>query len=103
EVSILLTGDIGKDVEQRLAATIPPAPLRVGKVPHHGSLTSSSVECVKALQPRVAVASAGRNNHFGHPVPEVLRRYEREGAEVFRTDRDGAVFVETDGASVNVR
>ena len=102
DVSIVLTGDIGKEVEQHLQAEIPPAPLRVVKVPHHGSLTSSSEAFVKALQPTVAVVSAGRNNHFGHPAPEVLRRYEAEGAKVFRTDRDGAVFVESDGSSMNV-
>jgi competence protein ComEC len=49
------------------------------------------------------VVSAGRANHFGHPVPEVLDRYRSIGAEVFRTDQDGAVMVETDGMSINVR
>jgi competence protein ComEC len=98
----VLTGDIGTEVEHRLQAEIPPAPLRVVKVPHHGSLTSSSEAFVKALQPTVAVVSAGRNNHFGHPAPEVLRRYEAEGATVFRTDRDGAVFLESDGSSLSV-
>src|SRR5438270_13593367 len=44
------------------------------KVPHHGSLTSSTVPFVEALHPAVAVVSAGRANHFGHPVPEVLER-----------------------------
>jgi beta-lactamase superfamily II metal-dependent hydrolase len=72
------------------------------KVPHHGSLTSSSEAFVKALQPTVAVVSAGRTNHFGHPAPEVLQRYEAVGAKVFRTDRDGAVFVESDGSSMSV-
>jgi competence protein ComEC len=47
--------------------------------------------------------SAGRGNHFGHPVPEVLQRYEEVGAEIFRTDRDGAVTVDTDGKSVHVQ
>jgi competence protein ComEC len=46
--------------------------------------------------------SAGRGNHFGHPVPDVLRRYEEVGAEIFRTDRDGAVMVDTDGKSIQV-
>jgi competence protein ComEC len=102
DVSIVLTGDIGREVEQHLQAEIPPAPLRVVKVPHHGSLTSSSEAFVKALQPTVAVVSAGRTNHFGHPAPEVLQRYEAVGAKVFRTDRDGAVFVESDGSSMSV-
>ena len=102
DVSILMTGDIGKQVEHTLIATIPPARVRVMKVPHHGSLTSSTTEFVTAMHPTVAVVSAGRGNHFGHPVPEVLDRYRRVGAEIFRTDQDGAVTVHTDGTFIDV-
>ena len=50
DVSVLLTGDIGKSVERGVASTIPPAPLRIVKVAHHGSLTSSSPEFVQATR-----------------------------------------------------
>ena len=103
DVSVLLTGDIGKDVERGLERSIPPARLRVMKVPHHGSATSSTEAFVKAMQPTVAVVSAGRANHFGHPVAEVMQRYGAVGAEIFRTDRDGAVTVDTDGRTLSVR
>ena len=102
DVSVLLTGDIGRAVEQVLPA-LAPARLRVIKVPHHGSLTSSTEAFVRRFQPRVAVASAGRSNHFGHPARAVLERYEAVGAEVFRTDRDGAVTIDTDGYSLSVQ
>jgi competence protein ComEC len=46
--------------------------------------------------------SAGRSNHFGHPVPEVLERYRSAGATVFRTDQDGAVALDTDGRALHV-
>jgi len=82
DVSVLLTGDIGRNVERGLASAIPRAPIRIIKVPHHGSLTSSTPELIRALAPQVAVVSAGRANHFGHPVPEVLERYRQAGAEV---------------------
>ncbi len=102
DVSVLLAGDIGKDVERTLAAAIPPAPLRVVKVPHHGSLTSSTPAFVRAIAARAAVVSAGRGNHFGHPAPEVLDRYRAAGAEIFRTDRDGAVMLDTDGRKLEI-
>ena len=102
DVSVLLTGDIGRAVEQTLAAAIPPSPLRVVKVPHHGSLTSSTPDFVRAIAPRVAVVSAGRGNHYGHPAPEVLERYRQAGVEMFRTDRDGAVTVDTNGYAIDV-
>jgi beta-lactamase superfamily II metal-dependent hydrolase len=58
---------------------------------------------VRALAPRIAIVSAGRANHFGHPVPEVLDRYRQVGTEIFRTDQDGAVTIDTDGNAVEVR
>ena len=102
EVSILLTGDIGKAVERTIASAIPSSPLRVLKVPHHGSLTSSSPEFLRAIRPEIAVFSAGRANHFGHPAREVLQRYRDIGAAIFRTDQDGAVSLDTDGHSIEI-
>jgi competence protein ComEC len=102
DVSVLLTGDMGKAVERTLPERLEPARLRVIKVPHHGSLTSSTADFVRAVHPDIAVVSAGRANHFGHPVPEVLDRYKAAGAKIFRTDQDGAVTVDTDGNTLSV-
>ncbi len=102
DVSFVLTGDIGKAVERTLLGRLDPAPLRILKVPHHGSLTSSTPEFLRALHPRIAVFSAGRANHFGHPAPEILERYRQVGAEILRTDRDGEVDMSTDGYSIDV-
>jgi competence protein ComEC len=103
DVSVVLAGDIGREAESAIAHQFVPVPLRILKVPHHGSLTSSSLEFLRALAPRVAVVSVGRGNTFGHPAPAVLQRYQDIGAEVFRTDRDGAVRVDSDGESLEVR
>jgi len=103
DVSIVMTGDIGGDVERQIAPLFAPSALRVVKVPHHGSLTSSSREFIRALAPRVAVFSVGRSNNFGHPAPEVLDRYREAGVQIFRTDQDGAITVETDGHTLDIR
>jgi competence protein ComEC len=102
-VSFVFTGDIGREVERDIRGTFEPAPIRILKVPHHGSGTSSSMEFLKALHPNIAVISAGRGNPFGHPVPAVLARYAAVGTRVFRTDQDGAVMVDTDGTTVHVQ
>jgi competence protein ComEC len=102
-VSFVFTGDIGRDVERAIASSFAPAPLRIVKVPHHGSATSSSHEFLDALRPDIAVISAGRGNPFGHPVASVLERYRHVGSATYRTDQDGAVTVETDGTTVKVR
>jgi competence protein ComEC len=102
-VAILLTGDVGKEVEPEIAARLHRKAWRLVKVPHHGSASSSSPGFLEALRPAVAVVSAGRANWYGHPRPEVLERYRRVGAEVFRTDEDGAVDVATNGERVIIR
>jgi competence protein ComEC len=103
EVSILLTGDIGLEVERRLEAALLPAALRVVKAPHHGSATSSSPDLIATARPALAIVSAGKGNMFGHPAPSVLERYRAAGVPVLRTDLEGAITVETDGRTVEVR
>jgi len=63
------------------------------KVPHHGSPTSSSEPFVAAARPKLAVISCGVANAFGFPSSEVVARWQAAGAEVARTDQDGAVEV----------
>ncbi len=81
QVSMLLTGDIGREVEQALIPTLDLLPIVVLKSPHHGSGTSSSEEFINAIKPRVVVISCGRANPYGHPLPYVLERYRSVGAE----------------------
>ena len=99
-VSILLTGDIGREVERALMPTLDLLPTVVLKSPHHGSGTSSSDEFIAALRPRFVLISCGRANPYGHPVPHVLGRYRSVGAAVYRTDRDGQIDLTTDGRDV---
>ena len=101
--TVLLTGDIGEEVERTLGGRLSPAGIRILKVPHHGSRTSSSARFLAAVSPALSFVSAGRMNRFGHPVPDVLERHRRAGAALFRTDRDGAIWIATDGVRVVVR
>jgi competence protein ComEC len=100
--SAVLMGDAGEAVEQRMIADGSALPTDVLKVSHHGSRTGTSDAFLAALAPRVAVVSCGRNNRYGHPHPEVIQRLDRHGAEVYRTDRDGGIVIETDGQTFRV-
>ncbi len=106
DVAILLTGDAGVEFEQAVVrgeVALAPARLRVLKVGHHGSRTSTSAAFLDRWRPHVAIVSAGAHNLFGHPAPQVIDALTSRGVHVFRTDRHGAVIVETDGAQVDVR
>lgn len=57
---------------------------------------------MRAVKPRIAIISAGEDNPFGHPAPQLLERLEASGARILRTDRDGAVHLLTDGKGVEI-
>ena len=102
QVSMLLTGDIGREVEQALLPMLDLLPIVVLKSPHHGSGTSSSDEFIRAIKPRLVLISNGRANPYGHPVPYVLARYTAVGARVLRTDLAGQIDLVTDGETIDV-
>jgi competence protein ComEC len=59
---------------------------------HHGSKHSTSEELLAAVSPETVCISAGRNNPFVHPAEELLRRLERFGCTVTRTDLHGTII-----------
>jgi competence protein ComEC len=89
--SVLLPGDLERDGEAALLASM--RPVSVLKVGHHGSRTSTTDAWLDALRPRVALVSCGHPSPFGHPHPEVLERLRARGVAVRRTDLAGAVTV----------
>ncbi|GLQ86976.1 DNA internalization-related competence protein ComEC/Rec2 [Dyella flagellata] len=91
---LLLTGDIAAPTERQVAASLGPGPRPVLQVPHHGSKSSSSAGFIAAINPELAVVSAGWRNRFGHPHPAVMQRYKAAGVPVFNTAVDGAVQID---------
>ena len=90
---VLITGDMGGEVEQLLLshAALPDIELLVAG--HHGSKYSTTPELLSAVRPELAVISAGKGNRYGHPAQETLERLAQAGAEVYRTDLQGTVEV----------
>jgi competence protein ComEC len=101
---LLLTGDVEEAIDPQLlgAGLADGRRLDVLKVAHHGSRTASTVELLAALQPRVAIISAGTGNPYGHPTKQTLDRLQAVGAKTYRTDLDGSVTVDTDGHDLRV-
>jgi competence protein ComEC len=100
--SLLLTGDIETEAEDYLRGSQAPIRALVLKLAHHGAARSTGHGFLDAVRPEFAVISAGAGNRFGHPAPETLERLRRSGARIYRTDEQGAVEIETDGATLTI-
>jgi competence protein ComEC len=100
EVDALLTAD----AESNVTLPLRPPAVEVLKVAHHGSADPGLAALLRAVRPRIALISVGAGNDYGHPAASTLAALqERGGVEVYRTDTDGAIAVETDGRGIEVR
>jgi competence protein ComEC len=45
----------------------------------------------------------GERNIGRLPHPEVLKRYQQVGATLYRTDRQGAITIVTDGENIHIK
>lgn len=101
--SFLFTGDIHAAGERELLRNVPDLAADVVKVPHHGSRTSSTEDLVAALRPFAAVITVGDGNPYRHPSEEIVNTYRKSGAQVFRTDRHGAVTARAAQRGIEIR
>jgi competence protein ComEC len=107
----LLTGDITvREEAEYLSYVKNPSARKTQKAinrvllaPHHGSKTSSSDALVQALSPDTVIYTAGYRHRYGHPHPEVTRRYELEGSHQINTACAGAVIMEVESAGLVIR
>lgn len=71
------------------------------KVGHHGSSSSTSDEFLKKVNPKYAVISAGKDNDYGHPHKETMKRLKDSGITVYRTDEAGTIICTSDGNNIS--
>ena len=96
--SVLLTGDLEKYGESRLAG-MGVGPIDVLNLGHHGSRTSSTSTFLDAVQPRLGVASCGRENRFGFPHPVIRERFQARGIPLLNTGDNGWIRLEMTGGN----
>ena len=101
--SLLLTGDIERQVENKLVSVGVNIDSDFLKIAHHGSKTSSAEEFIKKVSPLAAFIEVGRNNKYGHPTEEVVNRLADFKIPYYRTDIDGTVELVLDGEGYEVR
>ncbi len=89
---ILLTGDLEPTGQAALLARGADLRADVLKIPHHGSARQDPA-FFAATGARLAIASAGRDNDYGHPAPRTVQLARSLGMTLLRTDEQGSAAV----------
>ena len=78
--TMLFTGDIEEASEKEIIKQYQNNPnilnSTVLKIAHHGSKTSSTTEFLNAVNPKISLIGVGKNNLYGHPNDDVIKRLE---------------------------
>ncbi len=102
--SFLLTGDAPMSAEHAMVHTYEEGGRAdVLKAGHHGSKTSSSPYFLAAVQPSIAIISAGKDNSYGHPHQNVIENLSAAGAQILNTTENGTIIMETDQQKITAR
>jgi len=100
QIEVLLTADASIATEKHLISLegdlLESDILKLG---HHGSKTSSSQEFLEMVEPKIVIISAGFNNSYGHPHPEVIEKLEKYQIPFVETSKEGTITIFSDGKS----
>jgi len=103
DFSCLFTGDIEKEREgQLLNESRNNLKVDILKIAHHGSSSGSSPLFIKAVNPETNIIFCGKGNQYGHPHQETLGLLQNLGINIYRTDLNGTILVETKGTDYQV-
>jgi competence protein ComEC len=100
--SFLLTGDAEMPANKAILDHGFDVRSTVLKLGHHGSRTSTNEAWLTKVQPQLGIISAGKDNSFGHPHPEVIAALEKLKIPYIRTDEHGTITVTSDGSTLHV-
>lgn len=108
DFQMLLTGDLEKSGEDWLMEQARPAtqnPLRctILDAGHHGASNATGEALLDLAQPGVVLISCGKNNRYGHPAPETLKRLEERGIRWYSTAEVGAIQVQVGKKKVKIK
>lgn len=97
--SYLFMGDAPTKIENKIEYS----KVDVLKVAHHGSKSSTSQEFLDKISPKYAIISVGKDNLYGLPDEEITNRLTNNNIEVYRTDKQGTIWITSDGKEINIK
>lgn len=98
--SFLFAGDAAGVSEKEMVSNGISLSADVLKVGHHGSSTSTTSAFLKAVAPKYAVISVGKDNDYGHPNPATISRLDQAKVKIYRTDISGTIIASSNGSVI---
>lgn len=97
DISFLFTGDAEQAAEEEMLLGNTRLKADILHIGHHGSNTSNTAEFLEAVNAETGIYSAGVGNSYGHPDDEIIERLKNRKMDIYGTDKDGTIVLETDG------
>ena len=70
------------------------------KIANNGSINSTSLEFLQTVQPKMSLISVANQNKFVKTSPFILERLKKMNSQIYRTDQEGAVLLQSDGVKI---
>ena len=101
----LFTGDLELAGEEKIVESYSGeiAELSILKIGHHGSKTSSGQKFLEASMPKLSIFSTSKDNRYGHPNPEVVKRFKELKLPVMNTAETGTIELEYQEGELEIR
>lgn len=97
----IFMGDASKEEERILLKKYNFLEVTIIKLGHHGSKTSSDIEFLKAISPKIAIISSGRNNRFNHPHYKTLETLNNLNITYYNTEQNGTILFKINSNIMN--
>ena len=101
--NFLIMGDAGWETEYKLLQQYPDLKVDVLLLGHHGSKHSSAYDFLATLKPKLAIASAGFNNRYGHPTQELQNRLQALNIPLLTTVQAGTISFVFENGKVELK
>ena len=105
DFKMMFTGDAEAKEEKPILEAFGTGAVKsqVLKSGHHGSKSSSSADWLRAVQPEVVLISCGKDNDYGHPHKETMKKYHSLKLDIYETDKNGTITLTTDGKDYHIQ
>lgn len=94
DFTMLFTGDVEHAGEERMLQEEVLMDVDVLQVAHHGSNSSSMESFLQKVSPETALISCGRNNRYGHPSKQTIKRLKSLDCTCHVTAEEGCILFE---------